>query len=341
MRDSAFSSLLSRVAVMFTKLLSRTFLGLLLLACIAPQAPAEQKARVFKFAPQHAAPLTALKEAMTLMDQRGGPVMSKPELDIFKKIAAGHADQCSTVDTLLTVSKITDPKQRQLYTQKINTIVEGARKAVKGFTKDTDIAAVLGNYLQEHWLRGGYVDGQSEFVPLLNKGTYNCVSSAILYFTVGEQLGIKMTPENAPEHTLLRMGTISIEPTSGSIYYAAETKQHFDKLWAEADPADKLLYSNKQYQPLDKMGLIGVMYFNRSIAQGDHEERATAEGLKACCMYPKSPEYENQVGIHLYNWIVVCVNGKDIAKGRKIAAIFAQLYGDSLTKQYFGTPLGI
>jgi hypothetical protein len=83
------------------------------------------------------------------------------------------------------------------------------------------------------------------------------------------------------------------------------------------------------------------MYFNRSVAQGSHEEGATAEGLKACCMYPNSSEFANQVGIHLYNWIVVCVNSKDIAKGRKIAAIFAQLYGVDLTKQYFGKPLGI
>ena len=178
-------------------------------------------------------------------------------------------------------------------------------------------------------------------MPLLNKGTYNCVSSAILYYTVGEQLGIKLTPENAPEHTFLRMGNVSIEPTSGRIYYAEETKQHFDELFAAADPADKLLYSNKQYQPLDKMGLIGVTYYNRSVAQGDHEERAAAEALKACCMYPKSPEYENQVGTHLYNWIVDCVNGKDIAKGRKIATIFGQLFGESATKKYFGKPLGL
>ena len=69
-------------------------------------------------------PAPVLQETAKLMDQRGGPVISQPELDIFRKIAAGHADQCDTVDALLTISRITDPKQRQLYTKKINTIVE-------------------------------------------------------------------------------------------------------------------------------------------------------------------------------------------------------------------------
>ncbi|HEX4415347.1 MAG TPA: transglutaminase family protein [Lacipirellulaceae bacterium] len=325
---------------MFAKLLSRTFLGLFLLVFVGTQASAAG-IRIFKFAQKHAAPLTALQEAAKLMDQRGGPIITQPELDIFKKIAAGRPEQCDTVDTLLTVSKIKDPKQRQLYTQKINTIVEGARKTLKGFTKDTDKAAVLAHYLQEHWLLGGYVDGQFEIVPLLNKGTYNCVSSAVIYFTVGEQLGIKMTPENAPVHVFLRMGNVSIEPTSGLIYYPEEHEKNFDELWAEAGPVEKLLFSNKQYQPLDKMGLIGMIYYNRSIAQAAHDDQAAATVLKACCMYPKSPEFENQAGAYLYNWIVDCVNGKDIVKGRKIATIFGQLYGDSEAKKYFGKPLGI
>ena len=253
---------------MFTKVLSGTFLGLFLLACVATQASAEG-VRLFKLAPKHVAPLTALQEAAKLMDQRGGPVISQPELDIFKKVAAGHPDQCDTVETLLIVSKITDSQQRQAYTEKINTIVEGARKTLKGFTKDTDKAAVLGHYLQEHWLLGGYVDNQFEMVPLLNKGTYNCVSSAILYLAVGEQLGIKLIAENAPEHVFLRMGNVSIEPTTGYIYYPDERQKNFDKLWAKADPVEKLVFSNKQYQPLDKTGLIGMVYFNRSVAPSE------------------------------------------------------------------------
>ncbi len=325
---------------MITKVLTRAFLGLSLLGFVAAHASAEP-IRIFKFAQKHVAPLAALQEAAKLMDQRGGPVISQPELDIFKKIAAGHADQCDTVETILTVSRISDPKQRQAYTKKINTIVEGARKTIKGFTKDTDKAAVLGHYLQEQWLRGGYVDGQFEMVPLLNKGTYNCVSAAILYLAVGEQLGIKLVAENAPDHVFLRMGNVSIEPTTGYIYYPDERLKHFDELWAAADPVEKLVFSNKQYQPLDKMGLIGMIYYNRSIAPANHEDQATAAALKACCMYPKSPNCANQAGAYLYNWIADCVNRKDIAKGRKIAIIFGQLYGDSESKKYFAKPLGL
>ncbi len=110
-------------------------------------------------------------------------------------------------------------------------------------------------------------------VPLLNKGTYNCVSSAILYLAVGEQLGIKLIAENAPEHVFLRMGNVSIESTTGYIYYPDERQKNFDKLWAKADPVEKLVFSNKQYQPLDKTGLIGMIYFNRSVLQADITNR--------------------------------------------------------------------
>ncbi|HEX4415702.1 MAG TPA: transglutaminase family protein, partial [Lacipirellulaceae bacterium] len=184
-------------------------------------------------------------------------------------------------------------------------------------------------------LHGGYVSLQGNMALLLNEGTYNCVSSAILYYVVAGRLGIKTQPQQAPNHVFLKMGDTFIEPTGGKAQSADDHQKFIDKLWSEAKPTDPLIYGDKQYRPTGKMGLVGEIYIDGASKAKDKLDQSTLLTLKACCMSPTNPLYANRAGSKLHSWTIEAIKAKDFAKAKKIAAITGQLYGDSVSSDLF------
>ncbi len=241
----------------------------------------------------------ALQEAAKLINERQGSVVSQPEMEIVKKVAAGRSNECEVTDSVLIASGINDPQKRQKYAEKIDHIVDDASQAISRFETQEDKAKALAKYLRKVPLHGGYVSLQGNMALLLNEGTYNCVSSAILYYVVGGRLGIKTQPEQAPNHVFLKMGDTFIEPTGGKAQSEDDHQEFIDELWAEAKPTDPLIYGNKQYRPTNKMGLVGEIYIDGASKAKDKVDQSAVLALKACCMCPTNPLYANPGQPHL------------------------------------------
>jgi len=322
----------SVVVTMFAKSLSWLSLSLILLTASAVPALADTAA-FYKFSKNHIAPLVALEEVAKLADQKNRPLIAEPELEIFKRIAAGHPEQCDVKDTLIVASGITDPQKRLKYAEKIDAIANRAGQAISSATTLEEKAKALAKYLYKHPLHGGFKTGQVNMALLLDKGTFNCVSSAILYSVVGLQLGIKTRAQEIPQHVFLQMGDLCIEPTGG---FAQSTERHqkiLDEQWAEADSTDPLIYGDKHYRSTNRMGLIGAIYYDRSNNRKKFEDK-TADALKACCLCPTNTLYADGVGIKLHNWVLDAVNHKDYAKAKKIVKIAGQLFGDTVSTKF-------
>lgn len=319
---------------MIAKVLSWVSLSLILLTASAFPAHAETPS-VYKFSKNHIAPFEALQQIAKLTDRKNGPAISEPEFEIFKTIAAGHPERCDVKDMVLVASGVTDPKTRLKYAAKIDAIANSAGEAIADSSTPEEKAKALVKYLYANQFHDGhsYSEHQLNMAQLLDKGTFNCVSSAVLYSVVGQQLGIKTVAQEAPKHVFLQMGNLCIEPTGGFTESTELHQTRLDDLWADRESDDNLLFSDKHYRTTNRMGLIGELYSNRSIQVKKADDR-TVYSLKACCLCPTNTLFANSAGIKLHNWVIDAVDHKDYAKAKTIAKIAGQLFGDGVSKRF-------
>ena len=69
------------------------------------------------------------------------------------------------------------------------------------FTKlnETDRAKQILSLMYEKTLTT-YIESQSRITTMFQKGTYNCVSSSILYLSLAKAAGLKVIPQKTPSH---------------------------------------------------------------------------------------------------------------------------------------------
>lgn len=281
----------------------------------------------------HVAPVTALEEAVALLPKSPNPLVSAGEMDMFKKFAAHDYKSISETDVILNVADIRSDESRRHYAAQLDDITAGARRAIASGKTDDEIAGLLGKFLLEHPLHGGGDGGQCEMKVLLDKGTYNCVSSATLYNLIANRLGLHTRCVTIPDHIFLTMGDLCIEPTSGTTQNKKDhDKAVVDKLWSvEANnPFYKGIFGKTRSREHGNLGLFGGTYADRDLkyVAAHQYEQAAITSIKALCLDIGDRSFAFESSTAINDWFLLTLKQKNYSKAQKIAEIHRQLFGD-------------
>jgi len=161
-----------------------------------------------------------------------------------------------------------------------------------GFLASLDMAdrgEALLEWIHENLLTH-YAELQTSLVVLLEKGTYNCVSSAVLYMLLGSGIGIPVHGVLTEDHAFCRIylggesGGIDVETTTPHGFDAGSRRLARDSFTSRTG----FIYvpAGKQRRDIKEKELISLIYQNRiSILQ-------------------KSGDWDEAVGLSLDRWVL-------------------------------------
>ncbi len=126
--------------------------------------------------------------------------ISSDELALFGDVKDGHFTKWSFEEAALLASGVRDARQRKHYVQEIDLLEREARKATSGATGPLEKGKKLLSFLHDPNgpMAKGYVSHQTDLSTVLDRRTFNCVSSATLYTVLGRRLGLDVQGDRGP-----------------------------------------------------------------------------------------------------------------------------------------------
>src|SRR5262249_53958886 len=146
-------------------------------------------------------PVKAIDLIDKLKGMSGVPVaLSRDEADLVADVKDGVFRKWPFADAALFVSGVTDADKRKEYRAKIDALATEAKKELEGTESVEAKGEKLLVWLHKKAMAGGYVAGQTDLTPILDRGVFNCVSSAVLYNALAKELKLDARGIQVPDH---------------------------------------------------------------------------------------------------------------------------------------------
>jgi len=222
---------------------------------------------------------------------RGGPLYSEVRTTPDDRVLAiGEISEPLPLDVLIRAAFIASGTKDNELDRDVETVLKiiDSLDSLSSFDMARRGEAVL-EWMHENLLRR-YAEFQTSLTILLEKGTYNCVSSAVLYMLLSRGVGIPVHGVLTKDHAFCH---IPVTGRSGGIDVETTTKHGFDaqsrKLARDSfTRRTGFVYvpAGKQRKDIGEKELISLIYQNRiSVLQ-------------------KSGHWEEVVGLSLDRWLL-------------------------------------
>ena len=221
--------------------------------------------------------------------------LTADELDLFAEARSGTLKKYTFADACLIASGITDPAYRKKYVAQIDSIEADARKALAGAKTTREKGERLLKFLHAGPMAKGYESEQTNLQVVLESGTFNCVSSAVLYNIVGRRLGLSLVAMEVPGHVY-------------SILCDGEKRMDVETTNAEGfDPkqANKIKRrGGSNAREVGETGLAAIIAYNHGVklANAKRHGEALLANLRSLGLDPVNPAAANNALANLTNW---------------------------------------
>lgn len=215
-------------------------------------------------------PAKAIDVIEKLKGIAGAPVaLSSDEESLIADVKDGKFSKWSFADAALFVSGTREADKRKEYLTKIDALGSEAEKALAGIKNVEERSEKLLRWLHEKALAGGYIAGQTDVQPILDRGQFNCVSSAVLYNVLAKRLGLDVRGIQVPDHafSIVYEGTkhFDVETTIAEGFNPIRDKAAV----AEFESRTGFHYipdSNRdQRREVTEAGMLAMVYFNHGV----------------------------------------------------------------------------
>ncbi|PCK06995.1 MAG: hypothetical protein COA42_16530 [Alteromonadaceae bacterium] len=241
-------------------------------------------------------------KAFSRKDPRGAAL----ERQLVEDVMDGRLDDFSYGDAALIASGVFDPDKRQRYLRKLQRITAQASDVTADLEGKAQKAKGLLTFLHEKVLKRGYKKNQTRLDRLLDRGRYNCVSSAVIYNLVGVNLGLELRAIEVPDHALSIFydgeENFDVETTNAHGFAPSQNaRQKFEATtgFNYTPGSDK-----DRRREISTLNLIGVIYYNKGVdlsRKGRHTEALDAY-FKALSFDKKSNSSVKNILAVLVNW---------------------------------------
>jgi tetratricopeptide (TPR) repeat protein len=267
---------------------------LLLTAGLVAAAP---KSYPFAVGPEKA--FDALSKLDRLAGQRMAPTADQAAL--FADAADGKLEKVSFAEACLIASGVADADARKTYLARIDAIEADARKAIEGAKSPAEKGEKLLKFLHAGPMAKGYESKQTDLHLILDTGTFNCVSSAVLYNVIGRRLGLDLRAVEIPQHVF-------------AVLYDGDTKYDVETTNARGfDPSDdnggaKKVTKKERHgssrREVGEAGLAAIIFYNHGVSLTDEKKHAEAirVNFQALGLDRTSPSAAGNALAGLTNW---------------------------------------
>lgn len=313
-------------------------LGLFLSAAATAAGPEGVESGERSAAPFRVPPRKAFAVLDRLEKSSGQKLAPAPdELSLFEDAADGKLDRWSLAEACLIASGVTDAGQRKAYIERLDELEAGSRKALDGASTAAAKGERLLKFLHAGPMAKGYESEQTALHTVLDKGRFNCVSSAVLYNVVGARLGWELRALELPGtaysaghvFSVLLDGEarLDVETTNAHGFNPKRDEATLKKL----QKPDGEIYDPKKHKDtvreVNSLGLAAVIYYNRGVLLS--KQKKHHEGVLACfaalCLDPASPSAANNARAGLTNWGNALMEGKKFEEALNVVAVGLEL----------------
>ena len=195
--------------------------------------------------------------------------VSAEEKAIFAKAQTTRLDARGFAEAALLASGLLDTTKRAAYHRRLDELEQQARAALaKGEARASKGDRLL-RWLHQGPMAKGYVAGQTDLHTVLDTGTFNCVSSAVLFNCLALRLGIDARAIEVPTHAfaIVYEGTLhrDVETTTAEGY----DPQRDPAVVARFEKATGFRYiqdiHRDQRREVEEAGLAAIIYYNHGV----------------------------------------------------------------------------
>jgi tetratricopeptide (TPR) repeat protein len=234
------------------------------LECLGREGP-PRSPYGFKETPADAFRVLAKLKALSALELQ----ITADETALFADVRDGRFSTWSMHEAALVASGVTDPARRKAYLARFDKLVEAARAATaKGKTADQKGQLLLA-YLHAGPMAKGYVAAQTTLSGILDTGTFNCVSSAVLYNALALRLGLNARAVEVPDHAFSvvydQNRAMDVETTTKAGFNPArdpQAKRQLEKLTGFQYIPDS---NRDRRREVREAGLVAIIYYNRGV----------------------------------------------------------------------------
>jgi len=219
------------------------------------------------------------------------------ERELLADTADGQLDQFSLLAAALTASGCED-RAAAKETESRFALAVAAGLAELQLERDEALRAIGAlRLLHRCVLRGAYHPDGDDLQVAIDGGRFNCVSATLLYQTLAESLGLKVTPIVMPGHVAARVQLadheLLVDPTS------IHGHEH---LWS----ANVNEPRHRDVRRLSRVQLVALVYYNRAVDELARRNYAPAyeAGMKANWLDGQHRAARTNLVATLNNWAI-------------------------------------
>ncbi len=195
--------------------------------------------------------------------------ISQDEASLFEDAADGKLDQWTFAEAALLASGVVDAQTRQNQLKRLDALEEQARQEIAQGKTPFEQGQLLLKFLHAGPMSKGYVSQQTDLSTILEKGTFNCVSSATMYNVLGSRLGFDVRAIEVPHHafSILYDGAdhADVETTTAHGFNPSRDKKaqdEFTKLTGFAYIPDS---NRDERREVREVGLAAIICYNHGV----------------------------------------------------------------------------
>ncbi|MEK7865821.1 MAG: hypothetical protein AAB434_04005 [Planctomycetota bacterium] len=219
---------------------------------------------------------------------------------LFADAKDGKLDDLTLDEAAFVACGVADEAGLAKYRAQVDGLAEKARGAIGGGDARTRGKALL-EWLHKNGLKR-YRSHATDLTQVVDKGEFNCISSATLYNAVGQRLGLDLRVIEVPDHafSILYDGEdgLDVETTTPRGFDPVRDKT----LVAELEKQMGVVYipdkHSKQRREVRDVGAVAIVYYNRGV--GLSEDKAFTEAF-AC--YAKALDLDPGFSGALHNLV--------------------------------------
>lgn len=259
---------------------------------------------VYKFNESPANALTVLSKLADTVDV----AISNDEASLFKDASDGTFDQWSYAEASLLSSGVLDKAKRRQYLAEIDRLESAARKAVGAQPNVFERGKALLHWLHESTYKGGYKAVQTDVSRVLDRQTYNCVSSATLYNILARRLGMDARGIEVPDHafSILYDGTrhADIETTTRHGFNPARNRAGLSAFRQKTGFVYIRDKHRSKRREIGDTGMVALTYYNHGVSHSKKKQyhKALLNYFKALSLDPQNKSAVKNVLASLVNW---------------------------------------
>lgn len=224
-------------------------------------------------------------------------IPSAEERALLADVKDGKFTKHSFAEAALLASGVAEAAKRKAYLQRLDALVTQSKEATANARTPIEKGEKLLGWLYGKTGPIGpvgpgkkkkYSPRQTSLAVLLDTGTYNCASSAVIYNIVGRRLGLDLRAIESPSHVfpILHDGKehVDVETTTPRGFNPLRDKaaqKEFEELTGFTYiPARQ----RKKQREIDEAGLVAVIYYNRGVESGRENRNREAFGVNICAL---------------------------------------------------------